>query len=880
MLRFVALSDKHLIFSIVLRYGIAIASFAAAFTVVFLLQHIQVRDPFALIFLAAIAISLWYGRTGPGILAIVLSTFGLNVFLHSPRGWFPVAPYDFPLFCVFFLFAFWIYRFSESRRRAELSLEQARAQLEAEVQARTAELTRMNTENETILDAAPFGIALFGPDRIVRRCNRGYEKMLRFERGELDGRPAPLPESERQAWKHQEQQLRAGQRLVDYEAPRVRKDGSEFSATISATPLFGEDTSYIGLVGLIIDNTERLTQEAERQMLTTLVQHSPDFVGVADLQGRAVFVNEAGRKLFELDSEEHVRRTNVLEYFADEVKLAARDELIPLLMQRRQLECETLGRNFQTGETFPLHCSCFVIPDAKTGKPSLVAAIAQDISDRKRAEAKLQMFCSVVQNSPDFIGIADMNLDTVFVNRAGQGMFGLDGDEEVMRTHTLDYFADGQRSAVRDELIPLLLEHGELTREVPAKNFKTGKTFPALWTAFVIYDQKTKQPSLLAAVTKDITSQHEDRDALQKSLKDNEVLLEENKILQEKLRRDNISLQELNLALQGELADIQRNTFEEIIGGSPALRRTLNKVEQVAATDATVLITGETGTGKELIAQAIHKNSKRARMPFRSVNCAALPATLIAAELFGHEKGAFTGADRQRVGQFELAAGGTLFLDEIAEIPIEMQATLLRVLEERTFERLAGTKPISADVRVIAATNRDLQAAMRAGEFRPDLFYRLNAFPIEVPPLRERRDDIPMLVNHFIVLSAARHGKSIRNIEKRGMELLRSYDWPGNIRELRNVIDTSVIVSSGEVLSVDEELLFGTRPTEDAPMGSLQKEMANHERTLIERALTETLGRVSGPVGAAAILHLPPSTLSAKMKALKIDPSKFKGRQI
>jgi transcriptional regulator with GAF, ATPase, and Fis domain len=264
-------------------------------------------------------------------------------------------------------------------------------------------------------------------------------------------------------------------------------------------------------------------------------------------------------------------------------------------------------------------------------------------------------------------------------------------------------------------------------------------------------------------------------------------------------------------------------------------------------------------------------------MPFRSVNCAALPATLIAAELFGHEKGAFTGADRQHVGQFELASSGTLFLDEIAEIPIDMQSALLRVLEEHTFQRLGGAKLIPADVRIIAATNRDLHTAMRAGEFRQDLFYRLNSFPIEVPPLRERREDIPRLVNHFISVSAARHGKTIRSIEKHGMELLRAYDWPGNIRELRNVVDTSVIVSAGEVLSIDEELLFGARPAGDAPLGSLQKDMANHERVLIERALTETQGRVFGPAGAARILHLPPTTLSAKMKVLKIDPSKFKG---
>jgi transcriptional regulator with GAF, ATPase, and Fis domain len=378
----------------------------------------------------------------------------------------------------------------------------------------------------------------------------------------------------------------------------------------------------------------------------------------------------------------------------------------------------------------------------------------------------------------------------------------------------------------------------------------------------------------------DETEHYADCEPLEKLLRDNEALLEENRALQEKLRRENISLQEHDLALQGELADIQRNTFEPIIGRSPLLQRTLARVAQVAATEATVLITGETGTGKELVAQAIHENSKRAGMPFRSVNCGAFPVTLMAAELFGYEKGAFTGADRQRVGQFELAAGGTLFLDEVGEIPIDTQAMLLRVLEGRTFERLGGSKSISADVRVIAATNRDLRVAMRAGEFRPDLFYRLNAFPIEIPPLRERREDIALLVNHFVTLSAAKHGKAIRNIERRGMALLRSYDWPGNIRELRNVIDTSVITSTGESLSIDEDLLFATRPSADAPVGSLQKEMANHERTLIERALVETQGRVYGPSGAAAILHLPPTTLSAKMKGLKIDPSKFKRRPL
>ena len=263
-------------------------------------------------------------------------------------------------------------------------------------------------------------------------------------------------------------------------------------------------------------------------------------------------------------------------------------------------------------------------------------------------------------------------------------------------------------------------------------------------------------------------------------------------------------------------------------------------------------------------------------MPFRAINCAALPSTLVAAELFGHEKGAFTGADRLRLGQFELASGGTLFLDEIAEMPVETQGMLLRVLEERGFERLGGSKLITSDVRIIAATNRDLQVAMQRGEFRQDLFFRLNGFRIEVPPLRDRKDDIPLLVQHFVDLSSARHGKSIRNIAKQAMEMLLAYGWPGNVRELRNVIDTSVIISPGEDLVIEEELLFRTLTAGTFAEGTLEAKVAQYERGLIERALTETHGRVSGPSGAATVLGIPASTLSARMRVLKIDAARFK----
>src|SRR5467141_3715681 len=247
--------------------------------------------------------------------------------------------------------------------------------------------------------------------------------------------------------------------------------------------------------------------------------------------------------------------------------------------------------------------------------------------------------------------------------------------------------------------------------------------------------------------------------------------------------------------------------FEEIVGSSPALQAVLSRVARVAPTDSTVLITGETGTGKELVARAIHKRSQRSARPFVSVNCAAVPPSLISSELFGHEKGAFTGAQQRRLGRFELAEGGTIFFDEIGELSAEAQIALLRVLQEREFERVGGSRPISTDVRVIAATNRNLRAAIAAGTFRLDLFYRLNVFPIEVPPLRQRKEDIPMLLEYFVKRYASRAGKNIRAIDKKTLDLFQSYEWPGNIRELQNVVERSVIVSSGDVFSVDESWL-------------------------------------------------------------------------
>jgi transcriptional regulator with GAF, ATPase, and Fis domain len=317
-----------------------------------------------------------------------------------------------------------------------------------------------------------------------------------------------------------------------------------------------------------------------------------------------------------------------------------------------------------------------------------------------------------------------------------------------------------------------------------------------------------------------------------------------------------------------------------IVGNSAALRRVLGIVAVVAPTDTTVLINGETGTGKELIARAVHEQSRRAGRAFVSVNCAALAPSLISSELFGHEKGAFTGATHRRLGRFEMADGGTIFLDEVGELLPDTQVALLRVLQEREFERVGGSCLIHVDVRVIGATNRDLKAAVNDGVFREDLFYRLNVFPIEVPPLRERKDDIPTLVKCFVQRYANRAAKNIQSIDKTTLDLLQSYDWPGNIRELQNVIERSVILTSGDVFSVDESWLSKetSQPTSRvAPSAALKSEAEPHNpREIVEAALAESRGRVSGPSGAAVKLAMSPSTLEDKIKAMKIDKRRFK----
>ena len=476
-----------------------------------------------------------------------------------------------------------------------------------------------------------------------------------------------------------------------------------------------------------------------------------------------------------------------------------------------------------------------------------------DITERKAAEEKIREqemeLRQMLDFTPQIIAVYGSNRERLYANRVALDYLGMSLDEWRQRSFGAEVHPD-DLEPVRS-FWQSAASHGS-AHELEVRFRKWDGNFRWFLVRFnPLHDEKGQIRRWHIACTD----------------------IDDRKRAEEKLQLENAALRE-------EID--QTSMFEEIVGSSPALQSVLSRISKVAPSDSTVLITGETGTGKELVARAIHRRSQRSRRAFVSVNCAAIPRDLIASELFGHEKGAFTGAMQRRLGRFEMADGGTIFLDEVGELSPETQVALLRVLQERELERVGGGQPIRVDLRVIAATNRNLQAAVADGTFRQDLFYRLNVFPIEVPPLRERKDDIRMLVEYFAQRYASRAGKNIRLIEKKTLELLQSYRWPGNIRELQNVIERSVILSSGEVLSVDEMWLSKQTlqpPSRiEAPVRLQAVAEPRSEREIIESALAQSRGRVSGPTGAAAKLGIPPSTLDHRIKALKIPKRQFKFR--
>jgi PAS domain S-box-containing protein len=489
-------------------------------------------------------------------------------------------------------------------------------------------------------------------------------------------------------------------------------------------------------------------------------------------------------------------------------------------------------------------------------------AFVLDLSEQKRAEAEIRQqeaeLRQILDLTPQFIALYGLRpgWDRLYANRFVLDYLGMTLEEwRVQRSDQLDYYHPDDRERMKD-----VYDRGFSAGsafEVEARVRKSDGSYRWILSRYRPLRNEQGQITRWYAAATDI---------------------DERKRAEEKLQLENTALRE-------EID--QTSMFDEIVGTSNPLKAVVSRIAKVAPTDSTVLITGETGTGKELVARAIHRKSERADRAFVSVNCAAIPRDLIPSELFGHEKGAFTGATQRRLGRFELADGGTIFLDEVGELLPDTQVALLRVLQERELERVGGGQPIHVDVRVIAATNRDLEAAVANGIFRQDLFYRLNVFPIEVPPLRDRKDDLKLLVEYFVQRYGIKAGKDIRSIDKRTLDLLQSYDWPGNIRELQNVIERSVILTSGYVFSVDASWLsrksVSSLPTVKAPAltrGQVANGQAGmlSERETIEAALAATRGRVSGPSGAAVKLGMPPSTLETRIKALKIDKLQFKFR--
>jgi len=564
----------------------------------------------------------------------------------------------------------------------------------------------------------------------------------------------------------------------------------------------------------------------------SLLDLSPVAIYLVDSTGQFLSANQAGLKLLGCTADELSGMPVGVTYSPEE-------------LSRIKTPIEAMGsgmtrfeRTFLRRDGAKLTVEVSLSPMLPGGRQ----AVMRDITDRKRAEDALKEQARQLQQVIDvapvhmFIWEADANVS--YGNLATLDYFG-----PIPRKHPmefLDLVTHSEDIAALKKGIQESFKHGEAFETEVRMRRHNGDY---RWFLYRLNPLRDEQGRITrwCGVRTDIDDQ---------------------KRAQERTYRENIALRE----------EIDKTSmFEEIVGTSSALQAVLVRVAKVAPSDTTVLITGETGTGKELIARAIHKCSPRSSHPFVSVNCAAIPRDLIASELFGHEKGAFTGALQRRLGRFELAEGGSIFLDEIGELNTETQVALLRVLQEREFDRVGGTRPIRADVRVITATHRDLPGEVEAGTFRSDLFYRINVFPVKVPPLRERREDIRLLIEYFIDRYATKAGKKITSIEKKSLAHLQSYSWPGNIRELQNVIERSVILCDTSEFSVDESWLT----LKPAAVQPLREDLVDQEKKRIEAALAEAGGRVSGPSGAAAKLGMPASTLDSKVKSLKIDKRRF-----
>src|SRR5579862_3532248 len=597
---------------------------------------------------------------------------------------------------------------------------------------------------------------------------------------------------------------------------------------------------------------EKLSQEAAR--LQTVIDTVPSFLWTRLPDGSKEYLNKRWYEYTGLPMEQAKGWGWKVVVHPDDLDRLVR-EWLSLVEARKPGELETRIRRYDGEYRWFL---IRVVPQLDS-EGNLVRWFGSntDIEDRKRAETKLledeREFRRITDAIPQTIVVLDPSGNALYANQEMLDYTGLSMEDVVASDFRARTFHPEDLDRAREE------RKAGLARGLPfeVEQRARRKDGQYRWLLLRYNPFNDEQGRLLRwyATGTDI---------------------DDRKRAEDRTRNENIALRE----------DIVRSSmFEEIVGSSEPLRKVLDQVSKVAPTDSTALVLGETGTGKELIARAIHNRSNRSNRAFIRVNCAAIPSSLIASELFGHEKGSFTGATQRRLGRFESADGGTIFLDEVGDLPAETQVALLRVLQEREFERVGGSQTVSVDVRVLAAKNRDLTSAVAEGKFRQDLFYRLNVFPVRLPALRERISDISLLVGYLIDRYAQKVGRKIRNIDTKTMDLFHAYDWPGNIRELQNVVERALILSEGETFSVDETWLQakssrapGRSASRTGALAEDKKEFLGRERKAIEAALAESQGRVAGPEGAAAKLGIPHQTLDSKIASLGIDKRRFRVR--
>ncbi|HWP90604.1 MAG TPA: sigma 54-interacting transcriptional regulator [Thermodesulfobacteriota bacterium] len=635
----------------------------------------------------------------------------------------------------------------------------------------------------------------------------------------------------------------------------IREDSVHKNPYYVSTDMFLEHLEAVAADIAERQRTEETLRKTahELRFLNDLIEQTNQPVAVSNLDGRLIRFNHAYEQLTGYSSKElHLMTYQEItpepwhEFEAGQIT-SLMTEGIPVRYEKEYIR--------KDGTLVPVELIADIYRNA-AGEPEYLYAFVTDITERKKAEESLkkseERFRTLFESAPIGISINDANGKFVQVNKSFQEMLGYNEDElkeisfrEVTLTEDLP-----ESKRVFGELVQGKRKEFRIEKRYRRKN---GSLMWANTNCSSVRDVNGNFIYTFAMV-EDITERKRAEEALRGALSEVEQL-------KNRLQAENIYLQE---EIKSEY------NFEEIIGQSESLHKALRSVEKVASTDASVLIYGETGTGKELIARAIHNLSPRKDRPLVKVNCGAISAGLVESELFGHEKGAFTGALQRRIGRFELANGGTIFLDEVGELPLDTQVKLLRVLQEGEFERVGSSKPIKADVRVIAATNRDLSDAVKSGAFRSDLFYRLNVFPLEVPPLRERKADIPLLVNFFVTKFAKRLGKQVEGISKETMNKLVNYPWPGNIRELQNIIERAAVVSAGPTIQIDESVL-GLNPV---PETGVKETLEEVERTHIIRALEQTNWVIHGKQGAATILGINPNTLRSRMQKLGIKRPK------